>query len=84
MLVEGKNGSTLYTTGGLCIGGDLAELCGAAGSGLQGTLELRNSGNAVSERGTLVGPAGVSPAAAISWSVCWDWMWPMAALSIRV
>ena len=57
--VDGANGgSTLYTEGGLCIGGDLVELCGAADSGLQGTLELRNSGNAVSERGTLVGPGG--------------------------
>jgi T5SS/PEP-CTERM-associated repeat protein len=57
--VNGANGaSTLTTEGGLCIGGDFLGLCGAAESGSQGTLELKNSASVSAGRGTLVGPGG--------------------------
>jgi hypothetical protein len=58
VVVDGTNGSSLTTQGGLCIGGDLFTLCGAGQSGQQGTLELRNSGSVTAGRGTLVGPGG--------------------------
>jgi T5SS/PEP-CTERM-associated repeat protein len=57
--VNGANGgSSLTTEGGLCIGGDFLGLCGAAESGSQGTLELKNSASVSAGRGTLVGPGG--------------------------
>jgi T5SS/PEP-CTERM-associated repeat protein len=57
--VDGAHGSsTLTTEGGLCIGGDFIGLCGAAETGLQGTLELKNSASVSAGRGTLVGPGG--------------------------
>lgn len=57
--VDGANGgSTLYTEGGLCIGGDLLGLCGGVETGSRGTLELRNNASVSVGRGTLVGPGG--------------------------
>ena len=56
--MNGNDGSALTAKGGLCIGGDLFGLCGAARSGAQGTLELLNSASVAAGRGTLVGPGG--------------------------
>jgi len=57
--VNGANGgSTLTTEGALCIAGDMVGLCGAAESGSQGTLELKNSASVSAGVGTIVGPGG--------------------------
>ena len=59
VLVDGANGgSTLYTEGGLCIGGDETGLCGGVETGSQGALHLKNSATVSAGRGTLIGPGG--------------------------
>jgi len=57
--VNGANGgSSLTTEGVLCIAGEQSGMCGAAESGSQGTLELKNSASVSAGIGTVVGPGG--------------------------